>query len=149
MLVHYAWFVLIFISCITQAGGAKYATILLTGQARTFNRTICSFNENIIKPLKNTGYDVHIFAVAPADQTASQIEMLRLIPNVCPLWRFALFAHLENHESHEVTRRKRAENHEATNYDAQNCMGWRSTDARVTSHGSTTLIPRLLKFEDG
>uniref|UniRef100_A0A7S1I723 Protein xylosyltransferase n=1 Tax=Eutreptiella gymnastica TaxID=73025 RepID=A0A7S1I723_9EUGL len=62
------------------SGQHKWATILLTGQARTFNSTICSFQANIIVPLQQMGYRVNIFAVAPDDETGKQIQTLSLLP---------------------------------------------------------------------
>ena len=45
--------------------GPKTVAVLITGQARTFNRTICSLEYNVIRPLQEAGYTVHIFGVVP------------------------------------------------------------------------------------
>eukprot|EP00668_Euglena_longa_P003237 GGOE01003786.1.p1 GENE.GGOE01003786.1~~GGOE01003786.1.p1 ORF type:complete len:369 (-),score=99.74 GGOE01003786.1:283-1389(-) len=61
---------------------ARLAAVLLTGQARSFNRTACSFHTNVVRPLRALNYDVHVFAVAPEDELAPQLQLLHRMPQV-------------------------------------------------------------------
>jgi hypothetical protein len=47
---------------------------LMYGQARTLNRTHCSFYENIVKPILDRKHRVHFFIRAEADEDAWQYE---------------------------------------------------------------------------
>mmetsp|Transcript_101404 Transcript_101404/g.175126 ORF Transcript_101404/g.175126 Transcript_101404/m.175126 type:complete len:432 (-) Transcript_101404:239-1534(-) len=65
-----------------EVEGPKTVALLVTGHVRTFNRTVCSLHHNVLEPLLEAGYTVHIFAVVPKDSMAEHMERMRLIPSV-------------------------------------------------------------------
>ena len=61
------------------------AAILLSGQVRSFRKISCSFYDNLVCPLHDAGYSVHVFILAedvPKKPPKRQLEFLSKMPRL-------------------------------------------------------------------